>query len=97
MVMAALLMTCVGSCISVFAVVLYLFHKAVEAFLLFSRKKRLADGVVGETLRALQVSELSSAAVVVWRTVSDKTYAKRLNEAMYGNHIGVRGRSGAGS
>lgn len=53
----------------------YALIKTVEILLLFTRGKRLVMGVVGETLRTLQLLELISVACILYRTLTSEDYA----------------------
>lgn len=52
-------------------------QSCVALSLLFSRGDRLANGRVGEALRALQLAELSSAGRILWQLFSDDNYAEK--------------------
>lgn len=49
-------------------------NKVVELYFLFSRGSRLANGIVGKRLRALQLAEVSSAAFVLWQIFTSYNY-----------------------
>lgn len=61
-------------------VVYYSFNKFVAIYLLFSRGDRLAGDNVGQALRALQVAELMSAMIILWRILSDDHFGRTLSE-----------------
>lgn len=70
-----------GAVVGVY-VVYYSFNKVVALSLLFSRGDRLASGRIGETLRALQVAELSSAVRILWQLVTDDDYAAKFSNVV---------------
>lgn len=86
LVMAAIL-AYVGSCVSISAAV-YFFHKAVQTFLLFWRGEEVAHWFILDLLIGAQMAEMASAAVVVWRNMSNRDSAERLNDALYGSQGG---------